>query len=210
MFKEACALRQGQSVTAGARRRRPVIEHILVALGMRVEEYVMALRLLETTFGQNDKYNVRIRPHPLIPLQPAIDRAYLAHPDFYSPSTGALADDLQWADAVLYSSSTVGLEAVLLGIPSVYLDVDSLLKTDPMFGWADFKWSATGPMELIAALDKIGRLSDEQFKNLQKKGIEYATGYLSPITESALEAFGVVSMKASTANPAETPLSHPQ
>ena len=123
------------------------------------------------------------------------------NPDFFSISSGSLDSEFEWADVVIYASSTVGLEAVFMDIPAVLLDADDLLETDPMFGWNDFKWSATGPAELIAALQDIEGLDDESFRVLRMKGRDYAESYLSPVTESALDAFEGVSTDLSSDGP---------
>ena len=189
MFQAACALRQGNSSYHEPKLRGPRLANILVALANNVEEYVGALSLLEGAFGSENGYQIRVRPHPTIPLESALRVAPLTQRDFYSESTGTLADDLEWADVVLYASSTVGLEAVSKGIPAVYLDLGNFLHTDPMFEWNEFKWAAAEPEELLAALRQIEAIPEDTFGELQRGGQAYAASYLTPVTAAGLRTF---------------------
>ena len=189
MFKAACALRQGNSAYHEPKPRAPRLTNVLVALANNVEEYVGALTLLEGAFASESDYRVRVRPHPTIPLKSALEVAPLARRDFYSESTGTLAEDLDWADVLLYASSTVGLEAISMGIPAVYLDLGNFLHTDPMFAWDEFKWSAAEPEELRAALQQIEAIPKDGFEELQHAGQAFAASYLSPVTAAGLRTF---------------------
>ena len=108
---------------------------------------------------------------------------------WFSQSTGPLADDLAWADLVLYASSTVGLEAVAMGIPVVYLDLGNFLDTDPMLGWNEFKWSAKEPWELVGIIESINELPRTEFRARQDKARNYVSTYLTPVADGALRAF---------------------
>jgi surface carbohydrate biosynthesis protein (TIGR04326 family) len=189
MLKVACALRQGQSSQTGVKKQGQRITRVLVALATSLGEYVNTLVFLGKAFASSNGYEVRIRPHPIISIEPALKIAPIPRRDFYSLSTGSLADDLQWADVVLYASTTVGLEAVSLGIPVIYLDLGDFLDTDPMFGWKEFKWSVKEPSELIKTIQCIEAIPEAQFQELQQKGQEYVSAYLKPFTVSSVRTF---------------------
>ena len=194
MFKPACALRQGPPIQTQVNERPDRMTHVLVTLATGMEEYVSTLVFLEQAFGSGadgstEDYDVRIRPHPSRPLESALEIAPLTRRDFYSPSTGSLTDDLQWADVVLYASTTVGLEAISLGIPAIRLDLGDFLDTDPMFGWDEFKWSVQKPSELVETIKQIEKLPNERFRELQHKGREYVAAYLAPVTPGGLRPF---------------------
>jgi hypothetical protein len=189
IIKTACALRQGQPIEIQNMRASGEITKVLVALATSLQEYGHTLAFLEKAFADVNGYDVRIRPHPNISIDSALKIYPMTRQDFYSISSGSLTDDLNWADVVLYASSTVGLESVSLGIPAVYLDLSDILDTDPMFGWDEFKWSVKEPLELVDTLRGIASLPDARFRELQSKGKEYATAYLRPPTPSLLRTF---------------------
>jgi hypothetical protein len=189
IFKTACALRQGQPAQARAKTGGAEGARVLVALATSLEEYVNTLSFLEQAFAGVDGYDVRIRPHPEIPLESAFALVPPKASQFFSESTGSLTDDLAWADVVLYASSTVGLEAVSSGIPAVYLNLGHFLDTDPMSGWSDFRWSVKEPSELVKTVRCIRSLPKDRFEELQQKGREYVASYLSPATNGKMRAF---------------------
>ena len=186
LFQAACALRQSSNGRPALKARNRPIRRVLVALATNVEEYVGTLTFLEAALAGVTSYNVRVRPHPTIPLDSALELAPLKSRDFYTVSTGPLADAFQWADLVIYASSTVGLEAVAQGIPAIYLDLRGFLDTDPMAGWEGFKWSVQDPAELIDTIGRIEALPDDQFQEKQRMGQQYVASYLSPVTESGM------------------------
>jgi hypothetical protein len=81
------------------------------------------------------------------------------------------------------------MEAVAWGVPALRLDLGEFLDTDPMFGWDEFKWSVDEPSQLIETIRSIEDLPDSEYRERQKKGIEYTAAYLRPVTEEALNLF---------------------
>lgn len=189
IVKTACALRQGQPSQLSAKHRTSNLSHILVALATSQVEYVKVLLFLAKAFDESNGYELRIRPHPSIPIAPAIDAVPIGSIKDFSVSDEALSEDLEWADTVLYSSSTVGMEGVAMGIPAIYIDLGEHLDTDPMFGWNSFKWSVTQPSELVNTIEQVKRIPDDEFRALQLEGQEYVASYLSPVTEDGLRVF---------------------
>lgn len=188
-IKTACALRQTLFSTSEAKPRGLRLTRLLVALATSMDEYVRALVFLEQAFAGVSGYEINVRPHPTIPIGPALETSPVSHPNFSIGNERSLSGDLQWADVALYASSTVGLEALQLGIPAIYLDLGNVLDTDPIVDWERFKWRITDPPQLIETLREIEGLSEADYQTLQREGQEYAARYLRPVTESALQVF---------------------
>ena len=186
---DACAVRQNPPSEGLPKPRRQSVTNVLVTLATSMEEYINCLTFLEKAFSGDDRYSLSIRPHPVRPLEPALRLAPLTKKDFFTESTGTLADDLEWADVVLYASTTVGVEAVSQGIPTIYLDLGDILDTDPMFGWDEFKWSVAEPEKLIETIQYIEAIPEERFANLQRQGQRYVADYLTPVTAEGLQRF---------------------
>ena len=168
--------------------KRP-IKNILVALATSFIEYVQTIEFLQTANLNTEMYIVKVRPHPILSLQSALDIFNLRLNEQFIISEGRLEDDLIWADVVLYASSTVGMQAVSGGIPAIHLDLGEFLDTDPMFDWDDFKWSAKAPEALVDHIKQIDALSDEHFTTLQLNSKSYVDQYLSPVSDEALKLF---------------------
>jgi hypothetical protein len=187
VLRVACALRQALPSGERAARRQPVRE-LLLTLATSVTEYVRTLRLLEAAL-RDTPYRLRVRPHPTIALETALRHAALPRTDFFSVDAAPLGASLAAADAVLYASSTVGLEAVARGIPALYLDIEDVLETDPMLGWSRFRWSARRPADVRAALEEIERLDELEYASRQEEGVRYARRYLIPVSDDGMRPF---------------------
>lgn len=189
-FQSACALRQIPETKQPPKKRTNSIKNVLVALATSIDEYVNSLLFCEQAFADQKGFELRIRPHPsLMSLEPALAITPLKNREFFTENTGSIDDALNWADVVLYSSSTVCLEAISKGIPAVYIDLGFHVDTDPMFNWNRFKWHVKDPAELALAFDEIENLSDERFAELQIQGREYTEAYLRPVTEGRMSVF---------------------
>ena len=191
LVKVGCALRQSKASAGTLRNRREQrVVQVLVALATGLTEYVDTLTFLNAAIDLEDGREIRIRPHPTLSLNKAIRLLPEGRTRFsYSISRGPVAEDLAWADVVLYASSTIGLEAVGWGVPAVYIDLGDILDTDPMDGWAEFKWVARDPKDLRAVLAEIETLADAQYLSQQQKGQAYADAYLFPVNDQTLRVF---------------------
>lgn len=191
-----CALRQSSAdpATLIKTRRDKKVSRLLVALATSQLEYVNTLVYLQEALASEmvdvcERVTIKIRPHPTLRLENALKvlEGMITFP--FEVSSESVARDLDWADVVLYASSTIGLEAVGAGIPAIYLDLGDILNTDPMDGWLEFKWVAGRPTDLLPILSNIQALGDEEFASRQRLGREYAESYLTPVTEERLRIF---------------------
>ena len=131
-----------------------------------------------------------MRPHPEFSFHRILrDLMGPAEPPFYTLSSHSLAEDLAWADAVVYVSSTVGVEALSMGLPVIHLELGELLSTDPLFGWRDLKWSVAEPDRFIETLREISMVPQERFAALQAAARGYAGRYLRPATAERIQQF---------------------
>ena len=191
LVKVGCALRQSNASDGMLRKRHEQrVMRVLVALATGLTEYVGMLTFLNEAIDPEEGREIRIRPHPTLFLDKAVRLLPEGRTRFsYAMSKGPVAEDLAWADVVLYASSTIGLEAVGMGVPAVYIDLGDILDTDPMGGWTEFKWVAREPKDLGTVLSEIGMLSDVQYSFHQQQGQAYAGAYLLSVNEQTLRVF---------------------
>lgn len=191
LLRAGCALRQRLCAPAPAGRKsagdgRP---RLLVALATSPEEYAGVLRLLDQTFSSDPSQpEIILRPHPVIPLSRGLR---LSGPVGFrfSEDEGTADAALAKADAVLYVSSTMGLEAVRRGIPAVCLDLGGFLDADPLHDLVDLKWTARDPASLRAALKEISGLPAQRLEDLRRGAANYAARYGPPASPQGLEPF---------------------
>ncbi len=171
------------------REGKDVLRRILVILSSSVDEYVKSLLLLNDAFRDNNHYEVIIRNHPTIPLSGALNVLGPIEFDFKNSSGKSAAEDLQQCDVVFYSSSSVALEALALGIPVVYLDLGDFMDPDPLFDFSDFKWSVTRAAEVIPVLEEINGVAASDLQKRRLLAQAYALSYVRPADKAGMKEF---------------------
>lgn len=196
LLKLGCALRQSSPACARPlkARRNERVCRLLIALATSQLEYINTLLYLQEALEPKlieglGGITVRIRPHPTLRLEQALEVLDSAVTFPFDVSDGSVEQDLEWADVVLYASSTIGIETVRAGIPAVYMDLGDILNSDPMEGWMEFKWIAKRPSDLLPVLSDIQMLGEAEFTSLQRRGREYAEAYLAAVTDERLQVF---------------------
>jgi surface carbohydrate biosynthesis protein (TIGR04326 family) len=193
VLAEGCGLRNiapEMTNTKTPSARRP--ERLLVALGHpQLEDYAKTLMILREAMQRDSGWDVVIRPHPRNPQSAAeaIRASVFAGTSLPPLSTGPLKEEMERAGVVVYSSSTVGLEAASLGIPTICLDPGKALDMDPMWGWNAFKWHVVDVKGFCEAIGQIRALPSEKLEEGRRQARAFGRSYLSPVTEVGLRQF---------------------
>ena len=184
--KAGCALRFG-SLHGIAPAQRRLVKNILLPL----EASLRAEPMVRWVFGQvlgNSRYQVRVRTHPLLPWSVCERKMGLKARGNITASGATLAEDLAWADVVVYWSTTVALEALMMGKPLVHFSNGDLLSFDPLFECPHLKWTADARGILPAILNDIDAVPDADFIRSRREAREYLNNYFCPVTTERLEA----------------------
>ena len=92
------------------------------------------LSALESAFaGREGAPEVLVRAHPAMPRVAALLKTRGLKAPLRDGTGEPLAEAWEWTDAVLYASSTLGVEAVHRGIPAIFFDIGGFLSVDPGF-----------------------------------------------------------------------------
>jgi len=137
-------------------------------------------------------YNFIIRTHPVLPWSVVrkdvkYDINRLSNVSLSSNKT--LNDDLNQADICVYWGSTVALEALNMGIPSIHYDVESVLSYDPVFRSNYLKWIVTNNDSLPKLIEKITSLSDEEYTRQAILAKAYIKRYFYPVSDENVSKF---------------------
>jgi hypothetical protein len=158
---------------------------ILVALD-GVYNTVVVLEWLLEHAGVLKDYQVRLRPHPNVPLEE--NQCLTPWPANFTISSRPLMDDILESGCVFYRHTSIGLQALAHGKPVVHLAIDCPLPGDPLEDVNTGKWPVRSTEELKAALAAIGRLNEQERTSL-KNSCSTLEGYFSPPKEEAMEDF---------------------
>ncbi|HBR15946.1 MAG TPA: hypothetical protein DD723_10500 [Candidatus Omnitrophica bacterium] len=183
---DGCALRR--SFMASVLKPRPSeCRRLLVILSTDMNEYCETLRFLDLASKDCNRYDIVLRPHPDIDLNQALAIVGPLKLRFRVQGVGyPLEDALKEADVLVYSSSTVPLEALSCGVPLIHLQIAGVLDADTLFDYHGFKWNVDRPDAMIPAIESIWRVPADGFLSRQREAADYVQRYLRGVTEKYL------------------------
>lgn len=189
-IEPACGLRF-EYLFKGLKRERRKNGHILLALeGLDGAHKLVNYALKE--LGGNKNYQIRIRTHPEMPCESfenKLTHRLNAVSNFTQTKNVLLKDDLEWADVVMYWGSTVSLEALIMGIPIIRYNMDTVLDYDPLFECKHLKWVVSDKTALVNTLEDVYELNDDRFEKARVQAKQYLADYFFPVTEERLGLF---------------------
>jgi hypothetical protein len=118
-----------------------------------------------------------VRTHPTIPIEDLY--AQFRWPARMQLSRGRpLAADIQAAALVVYSSSTIALEAMLYGRLPIYLEIGDVPSGDPIEGEHDFVFRARDAAGLAQVIADVQAMPQAKLDSLRADARAYAERYL--------------------------------
>jgi hypothetical protein len=153
--------------TAWVLRGRPLRILILIGPGYEATALSNQMEGFPATF---DECEVTIRPYPHS-WQAEQDEAYARIKKIrrhIQVSGGPLAEQLSWCDLAVYCSTSAGLEAMLTGRLTVYLDLNHIFKLSPINEKIRDKvlWSCRDLTELKRLLDRVCLMPKPQYVDI--------------------------------------------
>ncbi len=179
-----CALRFASLVNAPLIKRQAQGQ-ILVALEASLKTRPMIEAVIGLAQGMPAKQFV-IRTHPLLPWNQIEKQWGMSLPANVVISRQSLRDDLNRAQAVIYYSTTVSLEALAQGIPVIHFNLGGLLSFDPAQACPALKWTVKDQGQLQIALRVIDEMDPVVFAQEQAKARLLMNDYFHAVTPQIL------------------------
>lgn len=189
LIQEGCALRFNYLYNSNL-IKRDVKNTIFVPLTISPTESADLIKFVNKSLKENNKYRIILRTHPANPIQ-----KIQSHLDFKLDNRFVISknpkmiDDLALSDIVLYTSTTVSAEALMMGVPVIHLDLGGIINVDPMFECKHLKWTVNKPDDFLGIINRIYDMKDEEYKKEQKLAREYVSKYFAPVDEKTLKVF---------------------
>jgi hypothetical protein len=155
------------------------------------ERSVEMLNFLFACATLRDRFPITVSTHPNHPMEKLKPHLNFINTDtgIFKVSTDSLENNFQKADIVIYSGTTVCLDALANGLPVINIEFDDFITPDPLFDFTEFKWNAGNEQELLTAIDTIRGLSDAEYHERQKKALDFVRNYFYPVNETNMEVF---------------------
>ena len=177
MIRSGCSLRY-IPVVDNTKLTQTSQSNILVALDGVKSSSIVLDWLIEHAEILKD-YKIKLRAHPNVPLKGLLKQCLKNPPDNFYQSNGDLKTDIQNSLCVLYRQTSVGMQALLNGVPAIYLDVDAPLSGDPIMSLKACKWTIQTSVGLLNAIKEIYSLDPDLKKEFIKNARENAKDYFT-------------------------------
>ena len=162
--------------------RRPV-QDLLVLWAESREQYEKFWKFLRQAWDGTglDRYFFRIRLHPAISFDFPEGEKYAGR--YRVDSLDDIRQSIDWADAILYASTSLAIVAVGSGIPVISIRLPDCFDDDciPRDGRL-LHWRVEKPGDLGKTLQRIEDLHDEDFVELLGRSQDFGRGYFLPAT----------------------------
>ncbi len=186
-IQTACALRNIPDLgkLCSTKSKNPTI---LIALDGVWSTAVVLNWFLENATILNE-YDFIIRSHPNIPVGKLIEQCLYNIPENFSFSIGDLKTDFENCFCVIYRQTSVGLQAMMNGIPAIHLNIDAPLPCDPIENLKAGKLVVSDTDQLLSAIKEIKSLSEESHLQAINEAKKYALEYFCERTDENINVF---------------------
>ncbi len=162
---------------------------ILVPLTISIEESVEIINFVQEGVKETE-YIPIYRCHPVVSFDSIKAKFDNNIKGKYEVSLdNSLIKDLKNCGQLIYTVTTVCMEALMLGLPVIHIDLKEPINGDPLFECDFLRWVVKKPKEISKVLDEIKNQNDEQFLSQQKAARDYLKEYFKEVNDENLEVF---------------------
>lgn len=189
LFSTGCALRQEYLFKLPTLPRN-VDGGIFIPLTITVEDTVKVLNFIFEAGLGGFPDKIYLRFHPTIQVKKVLKRINFSLPsNFIISENPPVHKELERCSVVLYTFTTVCLEALKMSRPVIYLDVNYPLELDPLFEYSGLKTTCRKPAELKEKIETFRRMDDSIFTKEFNKANNYLNDYFGQVSDQALSVF---------------------
>ena len=175
-----------RSADAPASRDRAAV---LVASSDCLEEAAELVYMAGNLFEEDEGISVVVKCHPRMPFKRVADLTGLHLPDHVMLSEEPIADLMLESSIMVYSGSTVGIQALALGLPVVHLRTQFDLDLDPLDAVPHLRLEATGLEELREKVRWLVTHGKEYVDQRQVEWDRLIEDFYGPVTVQTYRAF---------------------
>jgi hypothetical protein len=176
--------RGGESLTCGNGAST-----VLVACSNGLEETVELVDKAVHLFDENEGVQVVLKCHPLMPFQRVRKLIGSPLPSHVHVSEEPIADLILKSSLMVYSGSTVCVQALALGLPVVHLRTQFDFDLDPLEAVPDLRLEATGLEELRQKVRWLLEHREGYIAEHRLRWNRLVEEMYGPVTNAAIRAF---------------------
>ncbi|MCL4457682.1 MAG: hypothetical protein M1147_01105 [Nitrospirae bacterium] len=175
------ALRQTSLIPGKFIKAKPPkkVIKVLMALAEGKEEYDKAIEFMRNiqTNDRTQDYNFRVRLHPGVPYDPLENEKIMKGLRCTKDTNPSLLEALYWADVVLYASTSVAVQAMMMGIPVIWMDLLDFWGADPINKDDVLQWKLDSAEGWNHVITTIEQLSCDEFGQRMENTKRFVSDY---------------------------------
>jgi len=189
IISTGCALRQ-EYLSGVKVLDRNSSGDIFVPLTITIDDTLKVFRFLyDAGLGKRPE-KIYFRFHPATPVDKVLQSLDFDLPkNFIVSENPSMEEEMSRAGIVLYTWTTVCLEALKMGRPVIYLDVNFPMDVDPLFECGYLKETCSVPGDLIGKIDSLKSMDNGAFNKDLRGAQEYLDGYFYPVNKENMAVF---------------------
>jgi hypothetical protein len=152
---------------------------LLFAFSSGLDEIAKTIQFLKPVVVQAPGVVYRFRTHINFPLSSLGEYEKLwIDKNINTVPGNTLMQDMEWADIVVYISSTVALEAMFCGIPVVRLDIDTFNSDPLLIKQLPYRWNCSRNEDFVMILKEIAETPVFEKEKMKKEALDYINSYM--------------------------------
>ena len=125
-----------------------------------------------------------------MPVKNLLSKCIFQIPNWFEVSKNELNTDLLNSNCVIYMQTSVGIQALLNGIPIIHLNINSPLSCDPLVKYhGKLKWVVKNSEELKNVLNEIDSINTDNINSMCENSLNKLKEYFKQPTLDNLKYF---------------------
>ena len=165
---------------------------ILLALSIMVDESIRILeQVIDSELVEDDQMKFILKPHPTVQFDTLKKRMGDNWSSRFQESENSTPDEIRSSDLLITGMSSVGLEAVVMGVPAIIVEILSGLAFDPIPESVprDLWRTCRSSNEIFEIVNSFRNRTQEEVKQHQEMSAAIKNDYFEPVTEEAVQRF---------------------
>ena len=175
-----------------AHERDPGSFKILMALSILLDESVNILeQVIDSDLVETSGYKLIIKPHPTMNLDTLKNRLSEKWSSKFQEGKGPTPDCIRTSDLLITGMSSIGLEAVVMGVPAIIVETLSGLAYEPIPKSVpkDLWRRCRSPEEILDAINHFKNRNPEEVRTHKKLSEKIKKDYFEPVTKEGVYRF---------------------
>jgi CDP-glycerol glycerophosphotransferase (TagB/SpsB family) len=163
-----------------------------MALSIMVDESIRILeQVIDSGLVESEEFEFILKPHPVVQLDTLKNRLGVKWSSRFQEGENSTPEEIRNSDLLITGMSSVGLEAVVMGVPVIVVETMRGLSYNPIPESVPKElWrNCRSPAEILEAINAFRNRSAEKVRQHQELSASIKNAYFEPVTREGVYKF---------------------